>query len=158
MKDWTGYLTRTLLQASSIMYFGKKVSHESIIANLKCVCVTYTGGCQINFKNESYWSVPQTFLREEHLMSPENIGAGDYYIAYIREEKTNSLHKGEPPSLPWVFTSSNVVYNTVDSAVSARCGQLLTQANTLLKPCSSWGSNSITHRSNLQWDKIINKM
>lgn len=36
-----------------------------------------------------------------------------------------------------LFTSSNVVYNTVDSAVSALDGQLLTQANTRLKPCSS---------------------
>ena len=36
-----------------------------------------------------------------------------------------------------LFTSSNVVYNTVDSAVSALDGQLLTQANTLLKPCSN---------------------
>ena len=36
-----------------------------------------------------------------------------------------------------LFTSSNVVYNTVDSAVSALYGQLLTQANTLLKPCSN---------------------
>lgn len=36
-----------------------------------------------------------------------------------------------------IFTSSNVVYNTVDSAVSALYGQLLTQANTLLKLCSN---------------------
>ena len=36
-----------------------------------------------------------------------------------------------------LFTSSNVVYNTVDSAVSALYGQLLTQANTLLKPSSN---------------------
>lgn len=36
-----------------------------------------------------------------------------------------------------LFTSSNVVYNTVDSAVSALYGQLLTQANTLLKLCSN---------------------
>ena len=48
-----------------------------------------------------------------------------------------------------IFTSSNVVYSVVDSAVSTLWGQLFTRANTLLRPCSSWGSNSMMHKSNL---------
>ena len=48
------------------------------------------------------------------------------------------------------YTSSNVVYSTVDSAVITLWGDLLTQANSLLNPCSSCGSKSTMQKSNLQ--------
>ena len=102
-----GYLNKRLLQARSAAVEGifcKKLSFESITANLKCVRdLRSHHGCWINFKNRSYCSSQQTFVGEERLTSPKDVCAGGYITGNIA---TRSLldwvlvHPGSSCNIP----------------------------------------------------------